>query len=76
MVDRLSDDFTFRIVTQDRDAGEHEPYPGITRGAWVPVGRAQVMYLAPTGVSVRRLVDLVVNFMRGRFENCSCRTSY
>lgn len=59
MVERLSDDFAFRIVTQDRDAGEREPYLGIARDTWNPVGRAQVMYLDPAGVSVRRLVDLV-----------------
>ena len=59
MADRLSDDFAFRIVTQDRDAGEREPYPGIAHDTWNPVGRAQVMYLDPAGVSVRRLVDLV-----------------
>ena len=59
MVDRLSDDFSFRIVTQDRDAGEREPYPGVVRDTWLAVGRAQVLYLDPAGVSMRRLVDLV-----------------
>ena len=59
MVDRLSDDFAFRIVTLDRDAGEREPYPGVVRDTWLAVGRAQVLYLDPAGVSMRRLVGLV-----------------
>lgn len=59
MVDRLSDDFSFQIVTQDRDAGEREPYPEVVRDSWVAVGRAKVLYLDPAGVSLRRLVALV-----------------
>lgn len=59
MVDRLSDDFSFHIVTQDRDAGEREPYPEVVRDGWVAVGRAKVLYLDPAGVSLRRLIDLV-----------------
>ena len=35
MVDRLSDDFAFRIITQDRDAGEREPYADVARDSWV-----------------------------------------
>ena len=59
MVERLSDDFAFRIVTLDRDFGEREPYPDVVRGSWVAVGRGQVMYLDPASVSLRRLVALV-----------------
>lgn len=59
MVDRLSDDFTFRIVTLDRDAGEAVPYPGVVRDEWSTVGKAQVMYLDPAAVTLRRLVALV-----------------
>ena len=58
MVDRLNDDFAFHIVTRDRDSGDQEPYPGIAHDAWQPVGRAQVLYLDPAGVSMHRLVAL------------------
>lgn len=59
MVDRLSDDFTFHIVTLDRDAGEAVPYPDVVRDKWSTVGRAQVMYLDPAAVTIQRLVALV-----------------
>ncbi|QEI07191.1 glycosyltransferase [Pigmentiphaga aceris] len=45
MVDTLSDDFEFWIVTRDRDLGDAEPYPGVTRNCWNQVGRARVCYV-------------------------------
>lgn len=47
IVERLSDDARFAIVTRDRDFGTDRPFDGIDRGAWTPVGRAEVRYLAP-----------------------------
>lgn len=47
MVEGLSDQFEFRIVTADRDRAESEPYGGIPTGLWVPVGKASVLYLPP-----------------------------
>jgi len=47
LVDRLGDEFVFRILTADRDLGDHQPYPGVETGVWKPVGKAQVMYLSP-----------------------------
>lgn len=47
LVDRLGDEFDFRIVTADRDLGSTAPYPDIVPQQWHSVGRAQVLYLAP-----------------------------
>ena len=47
LVEHLGNEFDFRIVTSDRDAGEQVPYSGIDHQKWRPVGRAQVMYLGP-----------------------------
>ncbi|MGN5376481.1 glycosyltransferase [Sphingomonas hankookensis] len=47
LVDRLGDEFDFRIVTADRDLGSTAPYPDIVPQQWHPVGQAQVLYLAP-----------------------------
>ena len=47
LVDRLGEEFAFRILTADRDLGDHQPYPGVETGFWKPVGKAQVMYLSP-----------------------------
>jgi glycosyltransferase involved in cell wall biosynthesis len=59
MVESLGDEFEFRVITLDRDLRETEPYAGITSGTWLPVGKAQVMYLPPKQArlgSLRRLI--------------------
>ena len=59
MVDVLGDEFDFRVVTLDRDLGDTRPYPGIVRGKWLPVGKAQVIYLASETVRLdilRRII--------------------
>lgn len=45
IVDHLSDDFAFRIVTGDRDSGDTQPFTGITTGEWTRMGRAHTLYL-------------------------------
>lgn len=44
MVDRLSGDFRFRIVTGDRDLGDDRPFEGIELNRWTRVGEADVLY--------------------------------
>lgn len=44
MVDRLSGDFKFRIVTGDRDLGDDRPFEGIQLNRWTRVGEADVLY--------------------------------
>jgi len=41
----LGDEFSFFILTSDRDLKSDEPYPSIKPGVWQTVGKAQVMYL-------------------------------
>lgn len=45
IVDRLHDEFDFRIVTRDRDVGDTSPYPNIKIATWQKVGNAHVYYL-------------------------------
>jgi glycosyltransferase involved in cell wall biosynthesis len=45
MVDRMGDEYEFRIVTSDRDASDTRPYGSVTLNAWNLVGRAEVLYL-------------------------------
>ena len=47
IVEHLSGEFDFHIITLDRDSGDEAPYPHVQRGRWQPVGGAQVWYLAP-----------------------------
>lgn len=59
MVDQLSADFEFRIVTHDRDLGDIEPYEGITPDEWTEVGDAKVLYSSPSQRSWRDVLRLV-----------------
>ncbi|MDL1983066.1 MAG: glycosyltransferase [Deltaproteobacteria bacterium] len=45
LVDRLGDEFQFKIVTADRDSGDEKPYRNIKVADWNRVGRAMVFYI-------------------------------
>lgn len=45
MVERLHDQFEFRIVTRDRDVDDCAPYSGVQVATWQKVGNAYVYYL-------------------------------
>lgn len=50
-VARLGDRFRFAIFTRDRDATDTRPYPGVRVDAWSQVGKAEVYYAGPAGLS-------------------------
>jgi glycosyltransferase involved in cell wall biosynthesis len=47
VIERLGDEFQFRVVTSDRDLGDREAYPGVPVREWRPVGKGLVYYLPP-----------------------------
>ena len=47
MVEWFGDEFTFLIITADRDLGDTQPYTDIRVNEWQRVGKAQVCYLSP-----------------------------
>jgi glycosyltransferase involved in cell wall biosynthesis len=51
MVDRLSDEFDFHIVTLGRDAGDTKPYTGVDLEQWTTVGKAKVFYCGTRAAS-------------------------
>jgi glycosyltransferase involved in cell wall biosynthesis len=59
MVERIGDEFDFRIVTSDRDLSDHEPYAGVAVDAWNGVGKAEVYYASPRGRLVWNLARLM-----------------
>jgi glycosyltransferase involved in cell wall biosynthesis len=59
LVERLGDQFSFRIVTSDRDIGDTAPYPRIKLGEWQPVGGAQVRYLDRAELRFLRILNLI-----------------
>jgi glycosyltransferase involved in cell wall biosynthesis len=59
LVDKLGDDYRFKIITSDRDKGDRIPYPGLRAPEWRSVGKADVLYLSPSERSLwkwRRLL--------------------
>jgi SAM-dependent methyltransferase/glycosyltransferase involved in cell wall biosynthesis len=59
MVEALGDEFDFRIVTLDRDAGDGEPYPDQDVPGWKRVGKACVLYLSPGETRLRRIAAIL-----------------
>lgn len=59
MVDRLGDDFDFRVLTQDRDLGEITPYDNVDLEDWMTVGKARVRYLAPEAFTLANIARVV-----------------
>ena len=60
IIDRLGDDFAFKIVTRDRDFGDIEPYAAIPQNVWQTNGRARLLYLSPDRLrpsSLRRIIE-------------------
>lgn len=52
MVEKLGDEFSFKIVTRDRDEGDTEPYKEVEIDQWQPIGKAEVLYLSPQQFSL------------------------
>jgi glycosyltransferase involved in cell wall biosynthesis len=59
MVDQLSEDFDFRIITSGHDLGCDNPYDRIDLDAWVAVGNAKVYYCSRKALSPWRLLALI-----------------
>lgn len=53
LVDRLGDEFQFKIVTADCDFGDTKHYPGIKVDGWNRAGKADVFYTSPNRHSLR-----------------------
>jgi glycosyltransferase involved in cell wall biosynthesis len=82
MVDWLGDEYIFYVVTSDRDLGSRHPYATLKQGAWQPVGKAQVLYLAPARMHLfawcRLLnsLDYDLLYLNSFFSNLSMTTMF
>ena len=59
MVDRLGENFEFRVVTSDRDLADRNPYPDLTGETWETVGKARVHYVAHDKANIGNLAGLI-----------------
>jgi glycosyltransferase involved in cell wall biosynthesis len=53
LVEHLGDEFSFRILTSDRDYGDGRAFPGIEVDRWQRVGKAEVLSMSPALRGVR-----------------------
>jgi glycosyltransferase involved in cell wall biosynthesis len=53
MVEHLGDEFSFRILTSDRDYGDDRAFPGLEADRWQRVGKADVLYMSPERRNLR-----------------------
>src|SRR6056297_435855 len=59
MVDQLSDEFNFSIITKDRDAQDLQKYPDVQIDTWNQVGKAKVYYMSPQKEKLLNLASLL-----------------
>ena len=59
MVDHLSDDFEFWIITRDRDLGDNKPYPNVIINEWIHVGSAWVFYASPDQLTLMGINNII-----------------
>lgn len=59
LVEKLGDEFNFKVVTTDRDLKGVRSYSGIRVNCWNQVGKAEVFYLSPQSCSLRTIYTLM-----------------
>lgn len=45
LLDRADSELTFKLITDDRDLGDSQPYSTVECGAWNQIGKASVFYV-------------------------------
>ena len=59
LVDQLSDEFEFWILTRDRDLGDVVPYKNMKLNEWVDTGNAKVFYATPDMLTMLNFARLI-----------------
>lgn len=59
LVEQVSGDITFNIITSDRDIGDSRPYDSVFYGKWNQKGKASVFYLKSTIIAYIQIVRLL-----------------
>ncbi len=59
MVETLGDEYSFLVITGDRDLGCNLPYPNIKIDEWNVVGRARVFYASSSRLTIRSIAKIL-----------------
>jgi glycosyltransferase involved in cell wall biosynthesis len=58
IVNLLSGDATFYIVTSDRDLGDTQAYPGIQTDTWLSKGNINLFYSSPRAMTLNNILEM------------------
>ena len=59
MINNLSDDFDFKVLTSDRDMGDNSPYSEVIVNRWLKMGNHQVCYIPKNLFTIFSLIRYV-----------------
>lgn len=59
LLDALSSDFQFKIITFDRDLGDSEPYTSVKNGCWTTFEGVDIYYMQRSAFSLSRISKLI-----------------
>jgi glycosyltransferase involved in cell wall biosynthesis len=59
LAEQLGGEFSFKIVTRDRDLGDVRPYVGVICDSWQRQGQAEVYYCSPKNMSMSALQTII-----------------
>lgn len=61
IVENLSNQLSFYIITSDRDLGDEHPYKNVKSNVWTRVGKANVYYVDKKSINLRMLIHSIKN---------------
>lgn len=59
MIDHLSSDFDFKIITSDRDLGDNQSYDSVEIDQWNNMGGVDVFYASPKSLKFTSIVKVI-----------------
>ena len=59
LIDQLSNELSFKLITSDRDLGENFSYSSVKCGSWNSVGNAEVFYVQPGYAGYRQISQII-----------------
>jgi len=59
MVEHLGDEFSFNVITRDRDFKDTKPYVSIIANKWNKFGKARILYCSPSKISLPTMRHII-----------------